>query len=322
MLKIIPLLLVACNLQAQQALPQTPADNIQPIPGSKQLEQQNAMLQKQAGLEHLSPQEFAVYQRVQQIKPQNGGTVNLSEAQAELVLPPGYLFLSKSDARFVLEDLFKNRKDTNTIGLIFHQDSDILQDSNASFVVVSYDACGHIRDSDAAQLDDHEALLESYRASGKDRIGNVTWQNTPKYDANGKKLAWAIQFTDLQDPVKRALVNNEIRILGRHGFVSLLCVHRPEKSAEAAAFMPQLATATNFRQGAAYGDFREGVDNVASYGLAALVSGGVLAKSGMFAKLLIAFKSSFKLIIAGIVAAFYLLRKILGGKKKSQQNPS
>jgi uncharacterized membrane-anchored protein len=70
----------------------------------------------------------------------------------------------------------------------------------------------------------------------------------------------------------------------------------------------------NFTPGNLYEDYKPGVDKIASYGLAALIAGGIAAKAGLFKWLiagLIAFK---KVIPVAVVALFALFKRIFGGK--------
>ena len=55
---------------------------------------------------------------------------------------------------------------------------------------------------------------------------------------------------------------------------------------------PAILQMVDFQQGHRYTDFNPSTDKVATYGLAALIAGGVLAKAGFF-----------KLLIAGALAA-------------------
>jgi uncharacterized membrane-anchored protein len=41
----------------------------------------------------------------------------------------------------------------------------------------------------------------------------------------------------------------------------------------------------NFTTGNTYGEFNSSVDKVAAYGIAGLIAGGILAKTGLFAKI-------------------------------------
>lgn len=72
--------------------------------------------------------------------------------------------------------------------------------------------------------------------------------------------------------------------------------------------MRTLLADTEFSQGNRYADFNPSVDKVAAYGLAALVAGGIAAKTGLLAKLLVlilAFKKIILLAIAGIVGVIW-----------------
>ena len=55
---------------------------------------------------------------------------------------------------------------------------------------------------------------------------------------------------------------------------------------------------------------------MATYGLAALVTGGILAKAGFFKLLIPGIIAAKKLIIVGAVAVAGFLKKIFGGKSE------
>ena len=74
---------------------------------------------------------------------------------------------------------------------------------------------------------------------------------------------------------------------------------------------------TNFNPGHRYSDFDPSVDQVAAYGIGALVAGKLAAKAGLFAKfgvLLLALKKFWILLVIGIGA--FLARVFRRAKTK------
>jgi len=76
-----------------------------------------------------------------------------------------------------------------------------------------------------------------------------------------------------------------------------------------------LRSAVNFNSGNRYADFNPASgDKVASYGIAALVAGGVAAKLGFFKGLWVLILGAKKFIIIGIAAVAAWFRKLFGKK--------
>ena len=81
------------------------------------------------------------------------------------------------------------------------------------------------------------------------------------------------------------------------------------------AGMAEVLTMAQFDAGQRYADFNEDTDKTAAYGLAALVGGGLAAKSGLLAKLALLLAKGWKLVLfagIGLVALFGKMR----GKNK------
>ena len=75
-----------------------------------------------------------------------------------------------------------------------------------------------------------------------------------------------------------------------------------------------LLGAVDFQEGHRYADFQPGTDKVATYGLAALVAGGVLAKTGFLKVLIAGLIAGKKFVIIGVIAIVAAIRKFFGGK--------
>jgi uncharacterized membrane-anchored protein len=98
-------------------------------------------------------------------------------------------------------------------------------------------------------------------------------------------------------------LNYNIRILGRSGVLVLNAVSSMDELQSVRHATPNLLSMVDFSPGHRYADFREGTDKVATYGIAALVLGGIAAKVGLFKALWIGILALKKFIIIGALAA-------------------
>ena len=81
--------------------------------------------------------------------------------------------------------------------------------------------------------------------------------------------------------------------------------------------MSTVLAIAEFDQGSRYSDFDPDIDDVAAYGIGALIAGKVIAKTGFLAMLII-FLKKFGIIIVIAIGAF---AKSLFSSKKKQQDP-
>lgn len=263
-----------------------------------------------------TPQQF-----VESLKFQDGDAV-VAEAKARLKLGGDFRYLPQADARRVLEQLWGNPPDEDVLGLVVPRDKSLLADDSWA-VVVTYSDEGHVADEDAAKIDYDELLTqmkdetresnEARKQAGYEAIELVGWAEPPRYDAANKKLVWAkeLVFGDSKDHT----LNYDIRVLGRTGYLSLNAVAGMGQLADVQAGMRTLLPRVEFDPGARYADYREGSDKLAGYGLAALVGGGLAAKTGLLAKLgalLLAGKKFIVLLLVGLGVA---VKRLLGRKK-------
>jgi uncharacterized membrane-anchored protein len=75
----------------------------------------------------------------------------------------------------------------------------------------------------------------------------------------------------------------------------------------------------DFNEGNRYTDFNPKVDKVATYGIAALVAGGLAAKLGFFKLFWIGLLAAKKFIIIGVVALSAWVRKLF--KQRAKPTP-
>jgi uncharacterized membrane-anchored protein len=197
-------------------------------------------------------------------------------------------------------------------------------DSETSWaVVVTYSDEGYVSDEDAAKTD-YDALLAELKEGAKEdnaarkqagyeTIELVGWAVPPRYDAASKKLYWAKELAF--EGGDQHTLNYDVRVLGRRGFMSLNAVADMSELAAVQNGMQQLLPTAEFQAGARYADYDAGSDKVAGYGVAALIGGGIAAKTGLLAKIgafLLAGKKLIGMLLVGLVA---MVGKLFGKKK-------
>ena len=249
------------------------------------------------------------------------GDIVVADAKATFHLGDRYRYLDQADARHVVEDLWGNPPDSSVLGLIVPA-GDSLMDDNGWAVVVTYSDDGYVSDSDAKDTD-YDALLKSMkegaeeenserRKQGYTPLHIVGWAMPPRYDKDSKKLYWARELS--ADGASEHTLNYDIRVLGRYGYLSLNAVSGMSQLDRVRSGMQGLLPLAEFDPGARYADYNSSSDKVAGYGIAALIAGGIAAKTGLLAKLgvlLIAGKKFVVFIFAGIAS---FVRKLFGRK--------
>lgn len=252
------------------------------------------------------------------------GTVSLGKELATVNVPAGCYFLSKEDARTLVEKVYENPPDEDMLGVLV-SDTPNLTNEDSWFVTFSYNEDGHIKDDDAKKLDYNE-LLESLKKEaeeaskqrvklGYESMRVVNWAQAPFYDSENHKLHWAVEY-EFGGSGEHTL-NYYVRVLGRKGYLVLNIVSALKQLPKVNADIPKILASTNFIEGHKYADFDPDIDKIAEYGIGGLIAGGILAKTGLLAKLgllLLKFGKLIALAVVGVIAAF---RKKLFGAKKS-----
>lgn len=245
------------------------------------------------------------------------GAVELPNGIAALDVPENFRYIGPEDSRRFLEQGWGNPDGSGQIGMLLPIDTDLFGDEGWA-VVISYQEDGYVSDKDANEID-YDAMLKSMQASaqagnearieqGYQPVNLIGWAAPPLYDSQANKLYWAkeLQFGDSPQHT----LNYNVRILGRKGVLVLNAVSSMAQLPRIQAGMEQVIAFTNFKDGYRYADFDPGVDQVAAYGLAALIGGKVAAKAGLLAKLgglLVAFK---KVIFVAVIALAGLFTKL------------
>jgi uncharacterized membrane-anchored protein len=107
-------------------------------------------------------------------------------------------------------------------------------------------------------------------------------------------------------------LNYNIRMLGRHGVLELNAIAAIDQLPEIEQQTPQILGMVDFKEGHRYADFDPKIDKVATFGIAALVAGGLIgAKLGFFKLFWVFLIAAKKFIIIGVIAAVAFFKKLL-----------
>lgn len=251
------------------------------------------------------------------------GRIPLPQANATLNLPASFRYLAPADAARVLSDFWGNPPGQETAGMLVPSAISLADPERSWAIVLQYEAEGYVSDADAQEIDYTELLAEMKEGTaaendareeqGYGRVELVGWAEAPRYDAAAHKMHWAkeIAFSDAPEHT----LNYDVRVLGRNGVLTMQAVANMSQLADIKPGMSEALAAVEFDQGARYADFNPDTDKVAGYGLAALVAGGIAAKTGLLSKLLVLLLAFKKLVIGGVVLLGYGIMKLLGRKK-------
>jgi uncharacterized membrane-anchored protein len=236
-------------------------------------------------------------------------------------VPKEFNFLGPDDAETVLVKLWGNPPSENQpLGLLMPAGLTPLS-SNCWVVTIHYSEDGYVKDNDASKINYDELLKkmqagiaennQARQAHGYPAITLVGWAAQPHYDAAAHKLYWAKQLKF--EGERHDTLNYSIRMLGRKGVLELNAVAGIDQLAEIDKQTPQILGMVDFKEGSRYADFDPKVDKVATYGIAALVAGGVLAvaaKAGFFKLLIVGLLAAKKFVIIGVIALVAFFKKM------------
>ncbi len=249
------------------------------------------------------------------------GAVSIADGSVSFDLPDGWALLNARDARRVVEEYWGNPEDPTTLAFL-DPPSEYGRLGSDYGVIVTLDESGYVDDDDAASLDYAQMLKdmqdeawdsnEARVKAGFGTIEIVGWAEPPHYDSAEKKLYWAKELSFDDSPA--TTLNYDVRILGRHGYLQLQAVAPMEARDEVDAGMKSILPVAHFTEGNRYSDFDSSTDNIAAYGIGALIGGKVAAKAGLFVVL-----AKFgKFIVLGIVGLFVAAKKFLFGRKENE----
>jgi len=258
------------------------------------------------------------------------GVIPLPGARVTLNVPDGFFFLDAADANRVLVDLWGNPPDDTVGGMIFPKGASPFQESGWG-VVLTYEDTGHVSDEDATSID-YDMLIDAMREAteqenparvrqGYPAIDVIGWAAQPRYDAATHKLYWAKELAFAGEP--EHTLNYDMRVLGRHGVLSLNFVADLEQLRAIEQASSAVLAIAEFDQGFRYADFNASTDSKADFGLAGLIGGGAAAaalakNSGIIAAILMFLQKGWFLVVAAIAGIGALIRGLFNRKPKTQ----
>ena len=251
------------------------------------------------------------------------GEIPLIGGKAKIKLTEDFRYLDPANARKVLVDIWSNPPDVgSTMGMIVPKGVNFL-DSDAWVAVLQWKDDGYVKDEEFASInfdDMLKELIKAHKAGSDERVkagyGKLElsgWAEQPHYDRTTHKLYWAKAF-DVDGPVQQ--LNYDIRVLGREGILEVSVMSSVPHLNDIKEKAPSILGMVDFTDGNRYSDYKEG-DKIAEYGIAGLIAGGVLLKSGFFKVLLGALIAGKKFVIIGVIALGAWIAKLLGRRKKA-----
>jgi len=242
-------------------------------------------------------------------------TVELG-AEASLGLTERYVFANASDTRKIME-VMGNTVTNTEVGLVAPKAKD-----EDWIVVFEYHPVGYVKDDDKDKID-KDAILSGIR-EGTEEANKIRkqkgvpglhvtgWYEEPHYDPGTHNLVWALLAKDDRGV---EVVNYNMRVLGRGGFMSVTLVDEPGKLAASKPEVDKVLASFAYKQGKSYAEFVPG-DKMTEYGLVALVAGGAGAaavKLGLFAWLLKALAKGGKAVVLLVVGLLAAVKRMLSG---------
>ncbi len=254
------------------------------------------------------------------------GKVVIGDNLATINVPPGCLYLDPTQSKYMMESIFGNPPSPASLGMLLSDTPSMI--TGARWIIdFNYNSDGHVKDDDAADInydDLLKQLIEETDAASKERVAQgyesvkmIGWAQAPFYDSKNKKLHWAKELAFGKD--ENHTLNYNIRVLGRQGFLEMNIITGMDQLNEVKKDINTILASTDFNEGQRYADFNEDTDKLAEYGIGGLIVGGVLAKTGILAKIGIFLLKIIKPLIVGIIALFGFIGKRLFGRKKEEE---
>ena len=236
---------------------------------------------------------------------------------AEIEVPRGFIFAGAEDTKRIM-GYFENPISGTELGFLAPE-----SEEDEWYVVFEFDDIGYVNDDEKGSLDTDailEDIIEGTEIGNEERKergwGPLTilgWEREPYYNPATNNLEWAIRLKNEDGEVA---LNYNTRLLGRGGVMRVTLVGDPTELKEVIPTYASLLNGFSYQPGKTYAEYREG-DKIAKYGLAALVTGGIVAvaaKTGLLAVLVKFLGKIWYVLVAGGAAIF---RKLFGGSKTS-----
>jgi len=253
------------------------------------------------------------------------GQIHLRDGLATVNLTDEFRYVDPAGTETLLTGVWGNPPaKTRPLGMIVPANFDPFA-PDSWCVVLDYQEDGYVKDNDAESINYDKLLKTMQEATHKantERMKNgypavelVGWATAPHYDKDTHKFYWAKEIKFGNDKHGNTL-NYNLRILGRRGVLVLNAVANMSEIQQIEEATPKILGMVDFDAGNRYADYTPGVDKIATYGLAALVAGGIAAKAGLFKALFVAILALKKFVLLGVAAIVGFFKKLFGGKKQ------
>ena len=243
------------------------------------------------------------------------GMIPFSECHASLEVPEGFVFLDSKQSKKLIVDYWNNPESrmSNVLGTLIPKGAKAFYQISVAYVI-SYDNCGYIKDDDANSIDYDELLkqlqqeckTENDSLPKEQRMWLTGWAVPPQYISSSHTLIWAKSFSSEVGSV----VNYDMRVLGKDGLISVNAVIFNTDIEEVKELQDLIVNSIQYNNGFKYSDFDETRDRVSDWTIGGLIAGGVLAKTGFFAKMGMLLLKMWKIVVIGLIGIGAAIRKI------------
>ncbi|MEM7607316.1 MAG: DUF2167 domain-containing protein [Myxococcota bacterium] len=245
------------------------------------------------------------------------GAISLRDGLARIDVPAELEYIGPADADRLIQ-AWQNPPMPDNLGMLVPRDRSLFGEQSWA-VLLTFAEDGWVDDDDAEDLD-YDELLEEMQAGQEDAneqrralglpgMEVVGWAEPPHYDSQTHRLYWA---QHLRSTGGYENLNYAIRVLGRRGVLELNAVADVNMLGEMRTKMEGVLAGVHFEQGHRYEDFDPDIDEVAAYGIGALILGKFAGKAGFFALILAFLVKAKKLLILVVVGIFAAFRRFFG----------
>ena len=299
------------------------------------------MSAEEAALEELrasmTPEEFealsaeiaAVGDLEASLSPQSG-VITIGNGLATIDVGEDLFYLDPEDTNRVIQ-AWQNPPMPDTLGMLIPKDRSLFGNNNWA-VVLTFAEDGWVDDEDAEDLDFDEILEEMQSntlAENEERaqlgfpsMRLVGWAEPPHYDGATHRVYWAQQLESTYEGTVMTDLNYATRVLGRRGVLELNAVAGIDMLDEIRGHMSEVLGRVEFETGHRYEDFDPDLDEVAAYGIGALILGKFAAKAGFFAMIGLFLLKAKKLLVLLVFGGLALGKRFFGRGSKAGDDAS